>query len=657
MEKAIRDLIDISRYYGRQKEYTLAGGGNTSYKNRELIWVKASGASLADIDEDGFAVLYRDKVKITGVKRYSDNAQIRETEVRTDLEAAIVDVSRLKRPSVETSFHEIIEYAFVVHTHPTLTNALMCSVNARLATLELFGEEAMYLPYAPGYALFKLLQAELQRYRKKFSQDPHLIFLENHGIFVSADTPEEIKALYNHVTGTIRARLHKEADLAAKAIPENITQFLPGMRMMLMKEGKAPVVKTRHNSLHAHFYASRSAFAKASLPFTPDIIVYCKGHYLYIDEISDPASILSAFSKKLEQFRKDYSYDPKLVMIKNYGIVAFEESAQAANTALEVYEDLLKISFYSENFGGPHFLSDEEIAFVDNWEVENYRRKISKGQGAGSPVDQKIIVITGGAQGFGGGLAEMLATDGANLVIADLNDAAGMAKKEELQAKCRRNEVVFIQTDVSDAASVAGMVTETVKNFGGIDVFISNAGILRAGGIDEMEPETFRLMTRVNYEAYFLCTKYAGAVMKLQSEYSHDTFFDIIQVNSKSGLRGSNKNFAYAGGKFGGIGLTESFALELAPFRIKVNSICPGNFFEGPLWADPENGLFVQYLRAGKVPGARTIEDVKRFYEQQVPMGRGCRVEDILKAIYYVIGQNYETGQALPVTGGQVMLR
>jgi NAD(P)-dependent dehydrogenase (short-subunit alcohol dehydrogenase family) len=164
-------------------------------------------------------------------------------------------------------------------------------------------------------------------------------------------------------------------------------------------------------------------------------------------------------------------------------------------------------------------------------------------------------------------------------------------------------------------------------------------------------------MTRVNYEAYFLCTKYAGAVMKLQSEYSHDTFFDIIQVNSKSGLRGSNKNFAYAGGKFGGIGLTESFALELAPFRIKVNSICPGNFFEGPLWADPENGLFVQYLRAGKVPGARTIEDVKRFYEQQVPMGRGCRVEDILKAIYYVIGQNYETGQALPVTGGQVMLR
>ena len=77
-------------------------------------------------------------------------------------------------------------------------------------------------------------------------------------------------------------------------------------------------------------------------------------------------------------------------------------------------------------------------------------------------------------------------------------------------------------------------------------------------------------------------------------------YADVIQINSKSGLAGSKKNFAYAGGKFGGIGLTQSFALELAPDRIKVNSICPGNFYEGPLWSDPVNGLFVQYLECWK---------------------------------------------------------
>ena len=131
---------------------------------------------------------------------------------------------------------------------------------------------------------------------------------------------------------------------------------------------------------------------------------------------------------------------------------------------------------------------------------------------------------------------------------------------------------------------------------------------------------------------------------------------DIIEVNSKSGLEGSNKNFAYAGSKFGGIGLTQSFALELCEHNIKVNAICPGNFLDGPLWTDPERGLFVQYLRAGKVPGAKTVEDVKKFYEAKVPMKRGCFPEDVARAIFYAVEQKYETGQAIPVTGGQCML-
>ena len=131
---------------------------------------------------------------------------------------------------------------------------------------------------------------------------------------------------------------------------------------------------------------------------------------------------------------------------------------------------------------------------------------------------------------------------------------------------------------------------------------------------------------------------------------------DIVEINSKSGLVGSSRNSAYAGSKFGGIGLTQSFALELVGNGIKVNAICPGNFLDGPLWSDPQNGLFVQYLREGKVPGATSIDDVRRFYEAKVPMGRGCSPADVLEALYYLIGQQYETGQALPVTGGQVML-
>lgn len=160
----------------------------------------------------------------------------------------------------------------------------------------------------------------------------------------------------------------------------------------------------------------------------------------------------------------------------------------------------------------------------------------------------------------------------------------------------------------------------------------------------------------MNYRGYFLCVRAVAPVMAAQREADPARWLDIVEVNSKSGLEGSKRNFAYSGSKFGGIGLTQSFALELVEHGIKVNAVCPGNFLDGPLWSDPERGLFVQYLRAGKVPGATTVEDVRRFYEAKVPMGRGCLPSDVARAIVYIVEQAYETGQAVPVTGGQNML-
>ena len=95
-------------------------------------------------------------------------------------------------------------------------------------------------------------------------------------------------------------------------------------------------------------------------------------------------------------------------------------------------------------------------------------------------------------------------------------------------------------------------------------------------------------------------------VMAAQHRANPAWWSDVVEINSKSGLAGSSRNSAYAGSKFGGVGLTQSFALELVGDGIKVNAVCPGNFLDGPLWSDPANGLFVQYLREGKVPGART---------------------------------------------------
>jgi NAD(P)-dependent dehydrogenase (short-subunit alcohol dehydrogenase family) len=338
------------------------------------------------------------------------------------------------------------------------------------------------------------------------------------------------------------------------------------------------------------------------------------------------------------------------------GVFAVEESVTAADTVLDVFEDLVKICHYATYFGGTKLLTPEQVSFIDQWEVENYRRKIAKSSSADNKLKNKIAIVTGGAQGFGAGIAQDLYRRLVNVIVADINEDQGRAFAASLNIHGSPNLAVFVHTDVSDPESVKNLISVTISEFGGLDIMISNAGVLRAGGLDEMEPDVFATTTAINYNGYFHCAKYAAEVMKIQNPEKPGYFSDIIQINSKSGLRGSNRNFAYSGAKFGGIGLTQSFALELAPDRIKVNSICPGNFYEGPLWSDPHNGLFVQYLKTGKVPGAKTIEDVRQFYEQQVPMKRGCRLEDVMKAICYVIDQEYETGQAIPVTGGQVML-
>lgn len=263
----------------------------------------------------------------------------------------------------------------------------------------------------------------------------------------------------------------------------------------------------------------------------------------------------------------------------------------------------------------------------------------------------KITIVTGAAQGFGEGIARELYHEGACVVIADMNLPLAQKVAQDLGGRA-----AAIAVNVADEESVAAMVGETVEKFGGLDLMVANAGVVRSGPLTTFEKKDLEFVTSINYTGLFLCCKYAALVMEAQHEADPEAMFDIVAMSSKSGLEGSNKNFAYAGSKFGGIGLVQSFALELCSKNIKVNAICPGNYLDGPLWSDPERGLFVQYLQAGKVPGAKTVEDVRRFYEAKVPMNRGCLPLDVARAVMYCVEQKYETGQAIPVTGGQVML-
>ena len=268
----------------------------------------------------------------------------------------------------------------------------------------------------------------------------------------------------------------------------------------------------------------------------------------------------------------------------------------------------------------------------------------------------KVALVTGGGQGLGQAICRRLAREGCNVVVADLNEetavetAAAITQhlrddaKTDRSRPASRTAAIAIKVDVTDEAQVAAMVDHAVQEFGRLDILVSNAGILIAEEISQFPAEKWRAVINVNLFGYFLCAKHAARVMKEQRSGA------IIQINSKSGKKGSFKNSAYAASKFGGIGLTQSIALDLAEYGVRVNTVCPGNLLDSPLWVD---SLYKQYAKKWGI----TEEEVRQKYVDQVPMKRGCTYEDVCNVVAFLVSDqaSYMTGQAINVTGGQEM--
>ncbi len=255
----------------------------------------------------------------------------------------------------------------------------------------------------------------------------------------------------------------------------------------------------------------------------------------------------------------------------------------------------------------------------------------------------KRAVITGAAQGVGEAIAERLLREGCRVVIADIQPDVVAQTAGKLDALCP-GAVTGLPCDVTAESDVAALVGKAVSRLGGIDVFVANAGILISGALTEFDVARWRKVIDVNLVGQMLCMKHALKVMAEQKSGS------FVQINSKSGKKGSFKNSAYAASKFGAIGLVQSAALEMAALGVRVNAVCPGNMLDSPLWV---NSLFKQYAQNQGISEA----EVRQKYIDQVPMKRGCLYEDVCNVVVFLASDQagYMTGQAINVTGGQEM--
>lgn len=371
---AVEALVRLSNRYGTGTDYVIAGGGNTSWKDDSVLWVKGSGQALATIAPEGFAQMDRKALAALWTRKFSEDTDQREKEVLADLMAARLPGQESKRPSVETLLHDLMPFPYVVHTHPTLVNGLTCAKDGRTVFERLFGHEAVWIPLVnPGYILSKVVKDALEAFQKVHGQIPAVIFMQNHGIVVAGHTPDEIDATYGRILKALGAELKAQPDLAPRPVDAGaeaafLAALVPAARQALGAE-ELHLVRVTGKTV-VDLAASPSAFAPLSSAFSPDHIVYMGVSPIRVDTAAE-------LPRAFDDYAKTYGKAPRVVLAQGLGAFCLGTSAKAADQAHLLFLDEVKIATWAPSFGGPLFMTKEHIDFIRNWEVESYRAKVS----------------------------------------------------------------------------------------------------------------------------------------------------------------------------------------------------------------------------------------------------------------------------------------
>ena len=359
-------LEAMSNRYGADANYVLAGGGNTSYKTEDTLYVKGSGTSLATIKAEDFVRLERAKLKTMWEKTYSPVEAERESQVLADMMAARVE-GETRRPSVETLLHNLFPQKFVLHVHPALVNGMTCGKNGAKIARELFGDSFIWIdPCKPGLVLAKLCAEKLAAYKAATGKDGDLIILENHGIFFAAETPEEIDAMLKDVIAKLEGVLTRKlscaagsADASAVADAEAAIRAKMGENTLIKYEGSADVMS---------FTGCSHCVRPLMKPFTPDHIVYCRAYFCFAESVE-------AIPAAIDAYVAAYGAAPRVLIVAKTGAFLCEQTEKALERADILFLDAVKVAVYAESFGGVSPMPDWLTEFIVNWEVESYRAK------------------------------------------------------------------------------------------------------------------------------------------------------------------------------------------------------------------------------------------------------------------------------------------
>ena len=657
-------LVYRSNLLGSDLRITNFGGGNTSAKLvvedprsgdlLRVLYVKGSGGDLGSIALDGFATLEMEL--LLGLeKRYRGRAH--EDELAGLLDHCITAGSS-RPPSIDTALHAFIPDTHVDHVHPDAVIALAASANSEGLVREVFIGEVGWLAWQrPGYDL-------ALRARDLLAASPRLrgIVLAGHGLLSWGKTAEacyaNTLALVNTAQAWLAPRVSETRAFGAlRVVPLAQTERVAAAaRLLPVLRGK---LSTRRRVV-AHFDDSPQVLAFTSAERLEELAHLgssCPDHFLrtkirpLVLEGND-ATIDAALARYRVEYEAYYARckrpespplrdpDPVIVLVPKLGMFAFAPDATSARIAAEFYRSSIAVMLGAASVDSYVGLPEQEAFDIEYWTLEEAKlRRLP----APAPLARRVAYVTGGAGGIGRATAARLLADGAHVVLADIDARALESAHADLKARFGRDRVREVVMDVTDEASVAASLTETVLAFGGLDIVVSNAGLATSATVTDTTLAAWQKTLDVLTTGYFLVSREAFRVLEAQGLGG-----SIVFVASKNALVATPGAVAYNTAKAAELHLARCLALEGAARGIRVNTVNPDAVLQGSrIWA---GAWREERARAYGVP----VEEIEAFYRERSLLKLDVTPEDVAEAVAFFASDRsrVSTGNVLNVDAG-----
>lgn len=653
MDKFLSELIKISKTVGSDTNLIQGGGGNTSVKTDDgkYMYIKASGTALKEMSaEKGWRKIDIERTLsiLSDKTLYTLDADKREPEVVHRLNLCCVDgLKNGGRPSVEAHLHSMLE-KYVIHLHPSIVGAYVNAKNGHAILQKLFANQKkpfVWVGYAdPGMTLAKKVSELISDYVNKYGFKPEILFLEKHGIFITASNLEKSLKIVKDVMKICGSKIKAEKNKKIKPIDSKSIDI-----------AKSAIRKAFYNAtgeymMVGHFideqigsFMNRKDAGKllSAGMLNPDEIVYTNGAALWVDE-NGLDKIEAKIKKQIQNGDKPYL----AFIVKGVGLFVVGKYS-ILSTIKDIVKSSLFIRVHAAAMGGINALDRRECNFIKNWESESFRRALADGASNGD-LQNRIAVVTGAGSGLGRNIAIGIARGGANVALIDIDTDAAKQTAEIIKSEKKSCCTMVLGCDVTNSDSINNAFDELMNNWGGLDILVNAAGVAPAYSLTDLPVSKWRFALEVNLTGYFLMAQRASQIMICQQMGG-----SIINLSSKSGIDASKNNTPYNATKAGEIHMARGWAMELGKHNIRVNSVCPGNVFEGSKIWNPE------YIKVCAKKYGIKPEEVIPYYVSKTMLGKEIKGQDIADTIVFLSSDKARviTGQTVVVDGGQAMVR